>query len=183
MNRFILTDIVELLKRIFLFLTAFAPLGIILIIKYSNYIQNYWYMLLSIIPSALIIILILFLKKKSETTLEKQYVKIIKKNEITQDVVFYILGYMPVLLINNFNGQEIITFISMSIIISIIYIKKNMSHINPIIVLFYRTYKVKDQYGNNIVLISNMPIPINEHIAYQEIATNVNVVIDDRIVK
>ena len=88
---------------------------------------------------------------------------------------------MPVLLINNFN--KIITFIGMSIIISIIYIKKNMSHINPIIVLLYRTYKVKDQYGNNIVLISDMPIPIDQYIAYQEIAANVNVVIDDRIVK
>ena len=179
MNHYILTDIGELGKRIFLFLTAFAPLGIILIIKYSNYIQNYWYTLLSIIPIALIMILVIFLRRKSKTTLEKQYVKIIKKNEITQDVVFYILGYMPVLLINNFNAQEIITFIGMSIIISIIYIKKNMSHINPIIVLLYRTYKVKDQYGNNIVLISDMPIPIDQYIAYQEIAANVNVVIND----
>ena len=90
MNHYILTDIGELGKRIFLFLTAFAPLGIILIIKYSNYIQNYWYTLLSIIPIALIMILVIFLRRKSKTTLEKQYVKIIKKNEITQDVVFYI---------------------------------------------------------------------------------------------
>ena len=59
MNHYILTDIGELGKRIFLFLTAFAPLGIILIIKYSNYIQNYWYTLLSIIPIVMYIIRII----------------------------------------------------------------------------------------------------------------------------
>ena len=173
------SDVVVFVKKTTFFITAFIPLWTILIINYSMTNNPNWYVVIAstIFLSVIIITLTQYLKKKKNTTTEQLYFKVVKKSEITHDVVFYILAYIPILLINKFELPEFPTFIILLFTIYVLYVKTNMLHINPIISLLYHTYKATDDHDNTVVFFSKLALKTGNDVAYQEITHNLNMVV------
>ncbi len=165
----------ELLKKTLFFITAFTPLWFILLINYSlTENPNFYLIVFSFcVLVSLIVILLSYLRKKRMCTKEGiSSFKVIKKLEITHDVIFYILAYIPVLLINEFP-----VFIILLFTVYILYIKTNMLHVNPIIALQYRTYRIIDNNNNSVVVFSKLNLKTDDNFS-QEIITNLYIVID-----
>lgn len=168
----------EFFEKTIFFITAFTPLWIIIIIKYSFHDNNMLY-------NGLIFFVILpnwymfhKLKQKRESTTDIEYVKVVQKQEITHDVIFYIFAYIPLLLINNFNDVEMLTFGILLFTIYILYINKNMLHINPIIILKYKTYRVIDDRDNTVILISKFNIKRNKDMPFKELTSGLKIIVD-----
>ena len=140
------SDVVEFSKKTMFFIVAFIPLWTLVIINYSITNNPNWY-LIGILISFLVVtttILIWYLKKKRTTTTELSYFTVTEKSEITHDAIFYILAYIPILLIEKFEWSEFTTFVVILFTIYVLYIKTNMLHINPIISLLYHTSEVEN---------------------------------------
>ena len=168
------------LEKTIFFITAFSPLWAILIIKYSIY-DNIAYVVLLIFIILPILYVFHELKQKKESIVDVEYVKVIKKQEITHDIIFYIFAYIPLLLINDFKWDEIIPFGILLVTVYVLYINKNMLHINPIIILKYKTYRITDDRENTMVLISKFNIKRNRDIPFQELASGLKIIVDAEI--
>ena len=173
------SDVVAFIKKTTFFITAFIPLWTILIINYSMTNNPNWCVVITstIFLIVITIILIQYLKKKENTCTEVTHFKVVKKSEITHDVVFYILAYIPILLIDKFELSELPTFMILLFTIYVLYIKLNMLHINPIISLLYHTYKATDDYYNTVVFLSKLTLKTGNDVPYQEITHNLNMVV------
>ena len=171
----------EFFEKTIFFITAFTPLWIIIIIKYSFHEENMLYNGLTIFVFVPIYYMFHKLKQKRESTTEIEYVKVVQKQEITHDVIFYIFAYIPLLLINKFDSVEILTFSILLFTIYVLYINKNMLHINPIIILKYKTYRVIDERDNTVILISKFNIKRNKEIPFQELTSGLKIVVDANI--
>ena len=174
------SDFGNFVKKTLFFVTAFLPLWAILIINYSfteKPLQEV------IIPSVVlltvsVIVLLAYLKKKQNTKTDVSSFRVVKKSEITHDVIFYILAYIPALLIKDFTLQEFPMFIILLFTVYVLYIKTNMLHINPILALKYHTYRVIDDHDNSVVVFSNLHLKTGQDITYQEITPNLHMVVD-----
>jgi len=174
------SDFRDFVKKTWFFITAFLPLWVILIVNYSFTDKP---LLEVIMPSvvlltASVVALLLYLKKKQNTKTDRSSFRVVTKSEITHDVVFYVLAYIPALLIQDFTLQEISIFGILLFTVYVLYIKTNMLHINPIIALKYHTYRVIDEHDNSVVVFSSLHLKTDRDIAYQEITTNLHMVVD-----
>lgn len=174
------SDFGNFTKKTLFFITAFLPLWAILIINYSLTKNPLWELVavLVVFLIASVIILLEYLKKKQTTKTDVSSFKIVKKSEITHDVIFYILAYIPVLLIKTFTLEEFPMFVILLFTVYVLYIKTNMLHINPILALKYHTYRVIDDHDNSVVVFSNLHLKTGRDITYQEITTNLHIVVD-----
>ena len=135
-----------------------------------------------VLLTVLIIIMFKHLKRKSGMLSDKSPMTVKEKSEITHDIIFYIFAYLPPLLIDDFTvASNSLTFIVLIATIFILYYKKNMLHINPIIIFKYKTYRVTDSHGNTTVLISNLTVKLDKVTYYQKLTSDLNVVIDDEL--
>lgn len=161
-------------KKTLFFISAFSPLWVIFILNYSLKENVDWLVVVGL-SSLLLTInvgIILQLKKSNHNKIDLSYFKIVKKSDISHSVSFYILAYIPLLLIQDSTSSNIATFGVLLATIFILYVKLNLLHINPIISLFYNTYRVTDEYDNTVVIFSKLKVKNNTNIAYQEIASN-----------
>lgn len=167
----------ESTKRTVFFATAFMPLWSILLINYAVTANPEWPVIVA--SAAFLVVLtasmLAYLRRKHTTKGESVSFKIVKKCEITHDVVFYVLAYVPIFLIQKFEFSEILTFAILIFTIYVLYTKTNMLHINPIISLFYKTYRVTDNYDNTIVVFSKLHIKTGTDIQCHEITHNLNI--------
>lgn len=173
-------NFVNFIKKTLFFITAFLPLWIILIINYL-FTKNpsMEIVTLSIVfLTALVIILFSYLRKKRVTKTDVSYFKVIKKSEITHDVIFYIFAYIPALLIRDFTLHEFSIFTVLLFTVYVLYTKTNMLHVNPVIALKYHTYRIIDEHDNSVVVFSNLYLKTGDEIAFQEITPNLHMVID-----
>lgn len=174
------SDFVNFIKKTLFFITAFLPLWAILIINYFFTGNSTWYLIITaiIFLTVSVIILLGYMKKKQNTKTNLSSFKIVKKSEITHDVIFYILAYIPALLIKDFTLEEFPMFVILLFTVYVLYIKTNMLHINPILALKYHTYRVIDDHDNSIVVFSNLHLKTGHDVTYQEITPNLHVIVD-----
>jgi len=177
------SDLIQFSKKTAFFIVAFIPLWVIVIANYllTKEINSNWYLVGS---SSVFIILVLvivskYLEKLRRDDKESKPFKVVQKVNITHDVIFYILGYIPSILLTAFHLKEIVTFCIVISIIYILYYKTNMIHINPILALMkYNMYKVTDDHDNTIVLLSKLNVKTGIEVQINEITNNINIVLD-----
>lgn len=164
------------------FVIAFIPLWVILLINYALLEGFNWYLIgaSSVFLVSIFFIMKLYLKNIRKDNKDAQYFKVVQKTNITHDVVFYTLAYIPILLLNTFQLREVITFSIILFTIYVLYIKTNMLHINPILALMrYNMYKVTDDHDNTVVLLSRLNVKTGIDVPYKEITDNLNMVLDN----
>ncbi|WP_157927871.1 hypothetical protein [Candidatus Nitrosotalea okcheonensis] len=177
------SDLMQFSKKTAFFIVAFIPLWIIVIVNYAltKGSNANWYLIVG--SSAFIVAVWIgvssYLEKLRNDSEGSQTFKIVQKANITHDVIFYVLGYIPSILLTNFHLKEIITFAIVISIVYILYIKTNMMHINPILALMkYNMYKVTDDHDNTVVLLSKLNVKTGIDVSCNEITDNINIVLD-----
>ena len=173
-------DLVDFGKKSIFFVTAFIPLWAILIINYGLTENADWaIILISSVPVLLSFVCMMRHLQKLSSTTELNYFKVVKKEDITHNMVFYILAYVSVLLVNNYDYVEWPTFVILLLTIFVLYVKTNMLHINPILLLMkYNTYRVTDDHDNTVILLSKLNVKTGVEIPYAEVTTNINLILD-----
>lgn len=174
-------DLTQFIKKTMFFMTAFIPLWVILIINYTMTKGFNWYFVIgsSAFLISLFFTVMVYLRKIRKGEKEKQYFKVVGKTNITHDVVFYTLAYIPILLLSEFKWKEVITFSITLFTIYVLYIKTNMIHINPILALMqYKMYKVTDDHDNTVVMLSKLNVKTGVEVPCREIADEINIVLD-----
>jgi len=174
------SDFGDFVKKTWFFITAFLPLWFILIVNYSFTEKPLLEVIILSVTllATSVIALLLYLKKKQNTKTDVSSFRVVTKSEITHDVVFYVLAYIPALLIRDFALQDLSIFGILLFTVYVLYIKTNMLHINPIIALKYHTYRVIDEYDNSVVVFSSLHLKTDRDITYREITPNLHMVVD-----
>ncbi|MBU1598430.1 MAG: hypothetical protein KKE98_08365 [Nanoarchaeota archaeon] len=136
--------------KIFLFLSSYAPLFLILGIK------NYFSIPLVIIMIALILISLLFLVyvTKKASKMSGDYKSIVDAKDKSHQYLEYIIAYIiPFLGFNPNNVADMIALIIVFIIIGILYIRSDLIYMNPVLnFLGYKMFKVTLAEGNLMVI-------------------------------
>lgn len=164
----------------FFFAVAFIPLWVTLlaICWTSDACSEYLVAVLFIPIVGLLIGLKVYIKKLN---LSKKYrtFKIVKKDDITHSLAFYIFPYVSALYIQELTIMETIPFIIVLTIVGLLYVKTNMLHVNPVLMIYgYRMYRVTDNHSNTIVLMSKLNVLTDVDVDCVEIAPNINMVLD-----
>lgn len=161
--------------KIFLFLTAYYPLFLILFVQNSNLIDKIfsegiksikWTSFNDSLIYGLIVGLVFFVllklfikfQKKSNTS---QF-RVIKIKDISHETLNYILTYLIAFLSLKLNDpKDIISILILLFIIGIIYVNSNLLYINPFLQLLnYSIYELtikKDMAERSIVIIAILP--------------------------
>ena len=146
--------------RLFMFLTSYIPLYIILIVQYidlnKRIIQQPFIIFLLSITAISLVLFEIFLLILSKN---KMYISCtnISKVEILKEVnSTYLLTYiMPLIAFDFGKTQDCISFFILFIAIMSMYIKYNMIFLNPVLELFgYTYYSYENELGDRTVLIS-----------------------------
>lgn len=146
--------------RLFMFLTSYIPLYIVLIVQYvdlkKTVLEQPFIMVLSSLTliSLVVFELVLYLLSKSRTYIACTNVS---KVEMLKEVnSTYLLTYiMPLIAFDFGKTQDCISFLILFVSIMIMYIKYNMVFLNPVLEAFrYTYYTVENEYGDRIILIS-----------------------------
>lgn len=172
------SDLVQFCKKTTFFIIAFIPLWAIILVNYNLTKGFNWYLIIgsTVFIISLVVALTLYLEKLRKETKEPHYFKIVEKTNVTHEVVFYILGYIPSVLLTTFQWNEVITFAIVLLTIYVLYIKTNMVHINPILALRYKMYKATDDHDNTVVFLSKLNLRTGIEVQYSEISDNINMV-------
>lgn len=165
-------------KTVLFFITAFTPLWCIGIIKSFFFFDNYFILFTLIIPIILCIWIVRIIEGKTKIQENISNIKIVKKKEISYEVIVYMFAYIPILIIDSFTYENIIIFCIILFTVGALYIKKYMLQFNPIIILKYKMYEVTDSYGITKVVISNFNIPLDKIMKYQVYLPNINIIIN-----
>jgi len=179
------SDLTQFATKTTFFIVAFIPLWAILIINYAFTENANWYLIAGASEFLVFIsvIMAIYLRRLRSVRNGKDgelFFKVMQKSNITHDVIFYTLAYIPVLLLSTFEIREIVTFSIVLFTIYVLYIKTNMIHINPMLALMrYNMYKVTDDHDNTVVLLSKLNVKTGIEVPYEEITNNVYVVLDD----
>ena len=165
----------NLFIKIFLFLTAYYPLFLILFVQNSKLIDKIfssehivvkWTTLNDSLVYGLAlglifyILLKLFIKFQSKSN-TSQY-RVIKIKDISHETLNYILTYLIAFLSLQLNNpKDIISILILLFIIGIIYVNSNLLYINPFLQLLnYSIYELtikKDMTEKSIVIIAILP--------------------------
>ena len=180
--RNIRADFRDNIMRSIFFVVAFVPLWLILSINCGIAGICHWYLVAILIGFIVTLVAgTLHYIKKAYSSEEQNYFKIEKKDDITQNMVFYILAYIPVLFVEKFTATEIVAFVVLLAIVYLVYIKANMLHVNPVLTIMgYKTYRVTDDHRNTVVLLSRLNIRIGVEVPYVEIIPDINLVLDQQ---
>lgn len=174
-------DLEEFSKKTMFFITAFIPLWAIIAINYTLTKGFDWFVSFgfSVFVLATLLTMIIYLNHKRKKSDGKITFKVVQKSNITHDIIFYVLAYIPVLIVNEFVLQEFVTFAILLFTTYVLYMKTNMLHVNPILALMkYHTYKITDDHDNTAVFFSKLVIKTGVEIPYNEITHGINIVLD-----
>lgn len=161
--------------KIFLFLTAYYPLFLILFIQNSNLIDKIFKEGISsikwmnfndsliyglIIGLIFFILLKIFIKFQSKSNTSQ--FRVIKIKDVSHETLNYILTYLIAFLSLKLNDpKDIISILILLFIIGIIYVNSNLLYINPFLQLLnYSIYELtikKDMAEKSIVIIAILP--------------------------
>ena len=161
--------------KIFLFLTAYYPLFLILFVQNSNLIDKIFKEGISsikwmnfndsliyglIIGLIFFILLKIFIKFQSKSNTYQ--FRVIKIKDVSHETLNYILTYLIAFLSLKLNDpKDIISILILLFIIGIIYVNSNLLYINPFLQLLnYSIYELtikKDMAEKSIVIIAILP--------------------------
>ena len=164
----------------FFFAVAFIPLWVTLLaICWTTGTCSEYFVTILLIPLVVLLIgLRAYLKKLNLSEKHKTF-KIVKKDDITHSLAFYIFPYVSALYIQELTIVGVIPFAIVLAIVGLLYVKTNMLYVNPVLMVCgYRMYRVTDDHSNTIVLMSRLNVLTNMDMACVEIAPNVNMVLD-----
>lgn len=173
-------DLCHYAVYVFFFAVAFIPLWVTLLaICWTTGACSECLVAVLLIPIVgLLIGLGVYLKKLNLSKKHKNF-KVIKKDDITYSLAFYIFPYVSALYIKEFTTMEAIPFAIVLAIVGLLYVKTNMLHVNPVLMVCgYRMYRVTDDHSNTIVLMSRLNVLTNVDVACVEIAPNISMVLD-----
>lgn len=161
--------------KIFLFLTAYYPLFLILFVQNSNLIDKIFREGISsikwmnfndsliyglIIGLIFFILLKIFIKFQSKSNTSQ--FRVIKIKDVSHETLNYILTYLIAFLSLKLNDpKDIISILILLFIIGIIYVNSNLLYINPFLQLLnYSIYELtikKDMAEKSTVIIAILP--------------------------
>ena len=164
-------------KRVSFFITALVPACFILLIRYalSADAALLVFLLLALPVAVIPAVVILYLRRTASASGGFVNINVKKKFDITRDTALYTLTCIPVVLIEDFVPEHLIIFLSVLAIIYVMYTKFNLFHINPIISIFYRTYRVVDDHGNTVMVFAKLNVRAGSDLSCLEISENLYV--------
>lgn len=175
-------DIKSLALRTAFFLIAFVPLWLILSINcWAAGTCHYGLTIGGIVCIVVLLLGTRYYMKKWSSRKESRYFKVEKKDDITLNMAFYILAYIPALFVESFEPVELIAFTILLFTVYLVYVKANMLHVNPVLtVMGYKTYRATDDHFNTVVLLSRLNVRTGTEVEYVEITPNINLVLEQQ---
>ncbi len=165
-------------KRLSLFVTALVPAWVILLTRYAfSADANPLTCLLLALPVAVVPAIVIWcLRRAALASSDFVPIRVKKKFDISSDVALYALTYIPFVLIDELTLVNLIVFIILIIVVYTMYAKFNLLHINPLISMFYRPYRVVDDHGNTVVVFSKLKVRARTDLPCIEISENLYIV-------
>ena len=145
------------LIKLLLFISAYTPLFVILLIKNFDYSQIIFWVIITLLILADVVLLIIFKISKQWTN---QEIKINDYTNRTSDALNYVIAYVIAFLAFNINlWQDIASLIILLIVTFVIYINSNLIFVNPLLnLLGYKFYEVTNDYGNKTIIITKKEV-------------------------
>lgn len=158
--------------KIFLFLSSYAPLFLILAIK--NYMHIYFIGVMGAFILISIIFLCYIVRKASNMSGDYHEIRNIedKSNQFLEYIIAYIIPFL------GFNLESISDLVALGIIfilICVLYVRSDLIYMNPLLNLMnYNLYKVNDS-KKEIMVISKEELNIGQKIRIYFISKKVGV--------
>lgn len=158
--------------KIFLFLSSYIPLFLVLAIK--NYTNPHAVMAMSILILVPFLFLIYTFHKASR--MSGEYVEITSIENRSNQFLEYIIAYIIPFLGFNLNSvPDLISVLIIFIMIGVLYIKSDLIYMNPILnLLNYTLYKVNTK-NRELMIISKNEIDKTKKVRVYLISKNVGV--------
>ncbi|MBL3647443.1 hypothetical protein [Bacillus sp. RHFS10] len=173
--------------RYMLFLSSYLPLFIILFLMNINNLLLCLFIWL--IVTVTLLTLKMYLDKPLKAT-PNFPIKLDKVNSKGSEALNYIVTYIiPFISFNSnitnsdgdFNIPTIFAFLVLFLVIGYLYMHNNLYHINPILSLFYDINIVKDENGENLIVVSEKgkDVPLNSTIYTRNLSPSAVMFVDD----
>lgn len=168
-------------KRLSFFITALVPAWVILLIRcLFSADANPLVCLLLLVPIAVVpAVVVRHLRHTASANNGLVNITVKEKFDITGDVALYALTYIPLVFIEDLTPEHMLVLATILAVVYAMYTKFNLLHINPIISMFYRTYRVVDNHGNTTVVFSKLKVRSHSNLRCLEISENLYVVATD----
>ena len=158
--------------KIFLFLSSYAPLFLVLAIK--NYTYTYFVIAMGVLILISITFLFYIIRKASKMNGDYHEIKEIedKSNQFLEYIIAYII---PFLGFNLVNIPDLIALGIIFLMIGVLYIRSDLIYMNPILnFMNYNLYKVNDG-KTGIMAISKEELSIGKKVRIYYISKKVGV--------
>jgi hypothetical protein len=158
--------------KIFLFLSSYAPLFLILAIK--NYTETYLVIGMGVLILISVIFSLYVIGKSSKMNGDYHEVKEVedKSNQFLEYIIAYIIPFL------GFNTTSIPDLISLGIIfvlIGLLYIRSDLVYMNPLLNLMnYNLYKINDG-KNGLMIITKEEVTVGKKVRIYFISKKVGV--------
>ena len=136
-------------------------------------------MLLALPVGAVAAVVVWQLRRASLSDTGLVYIDVEKKFDIAGDVAVYTLAYVPVVLFEDITPANLFTLLVLMVVIYAMYTRFNLLHMNPLVSMFYRTYRVVDGHGNTVVVLSRLKVRTGSSLPCREISENLYVAAAD----
>lgn len=171
---------VQNIFRFLLFLSSYAPLFIILLLKNIN---NIW---MSLVLISISIIPLFVIRRYISIPLKHEANDIIniskiscKGSEVLNYIVCYIVPFISfnsdIMTKDGISIPNLLILLMLLFVICNLYMSSNLYYINPILTLFYDIHSVESSSGDILVLITekNAVIPKNQNVFSRKISKDI----------
>ena len=166
-------------KRLSLFTTAFVPAWAVLLGRYALSADASPLALLAALPVAVVAVAVVrHLRRAALADTGLVYISVRKKTDIAVSVAIYTLAYVPVVLFEGHTHADLFALLVVMLVIYAMYSRFNLFHLNPVVSMFYRTYRVDDDHGNTVVILSRLKVRAGTSLPCREISENLYVAAD-----
>lgn len=167
-------------KTLAFFATAFVPAWVILLVRYAfSGASPEICLLLALLTAAAPVSVVVHLCRESRASTDLVPIDVKKKSDITGDVAIYTLAYVPIALFEDLAPANLAVFLIIMVVVYSMYTRFNLLHINPVVSMLYRTYRVVDDHGNTVVVLSRLKVRAGPPLPCREISENLYIVTAD----
>lgn len=163
-------------KRLSLFATAFVPAWAILLGRYAlSADASPLVMLLALLVAAVAIAVVRHLRCAALAETGIVHISVKERSDIAGSVAIYTLAYVPVVLFEGFTPADLFALLVVMLVIYAMYSRFNLFHLNPVVSMLYRTYRVVDDHGNAVVILSRLKVRAGTSLPCREVSENLYV--------
>lgn len=167
-------------KRLSLFATAFVPAWAILLGRYALSADASPLVLLLALPvaavvAAVAVAVVRHLRRAALAETGLVYINVKERSDIAGSVAIYTLAYVPVVLFEGFTPADLFALLVVMLVIYAMYSRFNLFHLNPVVSMLYRTYRVVDDHGNAVVILSRLKVRAGSSLPCREVSENLYV--------